>query len=208
MRIENDLPMSQPTGNSALQPSRDEFLKLFVAQLRYQDPLNPSDPSKMVADLAQLSAVEQTAALGARLDALVAQQASSTRVSLLGLFGRTVEAPADQVTIRDDSPLPVVADLPRAASNLTVVVKDAAGQEVRRVSLGARPAGPAPLLDTLDLPPGQYQVEVQAVDANGAPMNVRPTVHGTVTSIAFSDGGTRLFVGGLTLDPADIASVS
>ena len=38
---------------------KDEFLKLLVAQMKNQDPLNPMDGQQMAAQLAQFSSVEQ-----------------------------------------------------------------------------------------------------------------------------------------------------
>jgi len=38
---------------------KDEFLKLFIAQIQYQDPLNPLDSAEFTAQLAQFSSVEQ-----------------------------------------------------------------------------------------------------------------------------------------------------
>ncbi len=55
-------PGSATTG--ATTPSNqligtDAFLKLLVAELSHQDPLNAMDPSQMVAQLAQLSTVDE-----------------------------------------------------------------------------------------------------------------------------------------------------
>lgn len=46
--------------------SEDTFLKLFVAQLQNQDPLNPNeqDPTQMVSELAQFSQLEQLVNIG------------------------------------------------------------------------------------------------------------------------------------------------
>jgi flagellar basal-body rod modification protein FlgD len=46
--------------------SEDTFLKLFVAQLQNQDPLNPDEQSgtQMVSELAQFSQLEQTINIG------------------------------------------------------------------------------------------------------------------------------------------------
>ena len=38
---------------------KDAFLKLLVAQMKNQDPLNPQDPTQSVTQLAQFSALEQ-----------------------------------------------------------------------------------------------------------------------------------------------------
>ena len=46
--------------------SEETFLKLFVAQLQNQDPLNPNqqDPTQMVSELAQFSQLEQMVNIG------------------------------------------------------------------------------------------------------------------------------------------------
>lgn len=43
--------------NDAL--GKDEFLKLLVAQMKNQDPMNPMDGQQMAAQLAQFTSVEQ-----------------------------------------------------------------------------------------------------------------------------------------------------
>lgn len=57
---------SQKTGASSTSASstsvelgKDTFLQLLVEQMRYQDPLAPTDNAEMIAQLAQFSALEQ-----------------------------------------------------------------------------------------------------------------------------------------------------
>ena len=58
---------------------QDAFLKLLVAQLRYQNPLQPSDSLQFVTQLAQFSMLSELQAIHQRLDELAAQvQAGST----------------------------------------------------------------------------------------------------------------------------------
>ncbi len=52
--------------------SEQTFLKLFVAQLQNQDPLNPNqqDPTQMVSELAQFSQLEQMVNLGSQVGSI------------------------------------------------------------------------------------------------------------------------------------------
>jgi flagellar basal-body rod modification protein FlgD len=62
---------------------KDDFLKLLVGQLQHQDPMQPSDDTQFIGQMAQFSQLEQESNTAAATDQLV-------RVSSLGLIGRTV----------------------------------------------------------------------------------------------------------------------
>jgi len=76
---------------------RDAFLKLLVAQLKNQDPLNPLDNQQFVAQLAQLQSLEELRSLGEAVSVManlmLAGQAG-------GLLGRTVRALTPQGEVR------------------------------------------------------------------------------------------------------------
>jgi len=55
-------------GNSEL--GKDTFLKLLVAQIRNQDPLNPADGLQFVTQLAQFSELEQLMQMRQDLEAV------------------------------------------------------------------------------------------------------------------------------------------
>lgn len=71
---EPSTPRALPTNGNGM--GRDEFLKMLVAQLKNQDPLNPMDGKDMAAQLAQFSQVEQLIKLNESIDAQKAGQAS------------------------------------------------------------------------------------------------------------------------------------
>jgi flagellar basal-body rod modification protein FlgD len=79
-----------PTGGATDQVDaqttlgKDAFLKLLVAQLRYQNPMEPVDSSQFMAQTAQFSMVEKLEAMAAQTDALVAGEASQRAAGLLG----------------------------------------------------------------------------------------------------------------------------
>ncbi len=70
---------------------KDEFLKLLVTQLQYQDPLDPMDNAESIAQLAQFSALEQMQNVAEQVESL---RHASGLVEGLFLQGQHVEARA------------------------------------------------------------------------------------------------------------------
>jgi flagellar basal-body rod modification protein FlgD len=63
---------------------KDMFLKLLVAQLKYQNPMEPVDSSQFMAQTAQFTMVEKLEAMATQTDALVAGEAAQRAAGLLG----------------------------------------------------------------------------------------------------------------------------
>ncbi|WP_019996940.1 flagellar hook assembly protein FlgD [Aureimonas ureilytica] len=63
------------------------FLQLLVSQMKNQDPLNPTDPTQQMSQLASFSNVEQSIKLNQKLEAMTTLTAL-TSANLL--IGRTV----------------------------------------------------------------------------------------------------------------------
>lgn len=88
-----------PVENPGASLDRDAFLKLLVAQLKYQDPTKPADTSQMLAQSAQLTMVE-------RLDELTAAYQASAASQQLSLAGTIV---GRQISFLDEDATPVTA---------------------------------------------------------------------------------------------------
>jgi flagellar basal-body rod modification protein FlgD len=65
-----------------------DFMKILLTHLTYQDPLKPMDNQEFLAQMAQFTAVEQSQQLNERLQQLIDNQAALQSV---GLIGRNVE---------------------------------------------------------------------------------------------------------------------
>ena len=63
---------------------KDTFLKLLVAQLKYQNPLSPSDPSQFMAQTAQFSMVEKLEQMSSVTNELLVSERSRAATGLLG----------------------------------------------------------------------------------------------------------------------------
>jgi len=60
-------------------PTQETFLKLLVAQMKNQDPMNPTDSTQFISQLAQFSELEQVIAIRGDLDTQVAASAPKTQ---------------------------------------------------------------------------------------------------------------------------------
>ncbi len=65
-----------------------DFLRILVAQLNYQDPLKPMDNEQFVSQLAQFTSLQQTQSLNDKMGNLLTIQGAMQSV---GLIGRTVD---------------------------------------------------------------------------------------------------------------------
>ena len=67
---------------------QEQFLKILLAQLQFQDPLKPMDNQQFLAQMAQFSSLAQASQLNDRVDTLLTIQAATQSI---GLIGKTVE---------------------------------------------------------------------------------------------------------------------
>lgn len=91
---------------------KDAFLKLLVAQLRYQDPLNPAEGAEFMAQTAQFNMVEKLQELTAQNAELLASQRTIAGSSLIGRnvtytddAGLDVTGPVAGVRLTADGPV-------------------------------------------------------------------------------------------------------
>jgi flagellar basal-body rod modification protein FlgD len=66
---------------------KDDFLKLMVAQLQHQDPMNPMQDSDMMGQMASFSTLEQITNMATANQTIASNLTSS---GAIGLIGRTV----------------------------------------------------------------------------------------------------------------------
>ena len=82
------------SGTGGITPSKDLFLQLLVAQIKNQDPLNPTDGTQFVSQLAQFSELEQVVAIRGDLDSQIAASGASGTAGTTGTTGTTGTSPS------------------------------------------------------------------------------------------------------------------
>jgi flagellar basal-body rod modification protein FlgD len=80
-------PLTQAASGKNAELGKDQFLKLFVAQLQHQDPMNPMEDGDFMGQMASFSTLEQVTNMASANEAIAANLHLSQSV---GLIGRTV----------------------------------------------------------------------------------------------------------------------
>jgi flagellar basal-body rod modification protein FlgD len=76
--------------------SQNDFLKILLTQLQFQDPLKPLDNQDFIAQLAQFTNLEQTRELDDSVNTLLTIQSASQSI---GLIGKTVDVSSGSGTV-------------------------------------------------------------------------------------------------------------
>jgi flagellar basal-body rod modification protein FlgD len=83
-----DLKSMTGSGTAAKSPTdamgSDTFLKLLVAQLKYQDPSKPADGTALLGQTAQFQMVEKLQQLADQNTQLLSEQQASSAIALVG----------------------------------------------------------------------------------------------------------------------------
>jgi flagellar basal-body rod modification protein FlgD len=193
---------------------KDQFMKLLVAQLQNQDPLNPLDDKEFVAQLAQFSSLEQLTLVNDNLGSMQTTEGTLVNAQLVGLIGREVLVAGNTVHCdQGTTPHPLRFDLEQAAEQVTVSITDGRGTAVRCLTLGSCAAGTQSAGwdglgdDGEPLPSGDYTVTVNATDANGAPISAQTFVQSRVTGVTFESGSAELLLESGRTSPAAVLQV-
>ena len=119
-------------GSTAATPGNalglQDFLKILLTQLNYQDPLKPLDNQEFMAQMAQFTALEQSQRANEKLALLIANQAALQSV---GLIGRSVEVNTSSGKVTG-----TVTSLSLQGAAPTVSVTTSTGSLLADVSLG------------------------------------------------------------------------
>ena len=84
--------MYQPAAAASSGDDKEMFLNLMVAQLRYQDPMNPADSGEFLAQNAQFTALEKMQDVADQTAALLAAQISFGASGLVGRYVTYLDA--------------------------------------------------------------------------------------------------------------------
>jgi flagellar basal-body rod modification protein FlgD len=193
----------------ANQLGKDDFLKLLVAQLKNQNPLNPLANDQFISQSAQFSSLEALQNIQKGVEAMGGGAGEGQVLSgAAGLLGRPVAASNGRFNYTG-APVSLPFTLSGPVADTALEVTDASGTVLARQALGAKAAGSHTALFTPPagrvLPSGELRYRIVSMD--GGQSTVLPAVAGNVTGITMAGGQPVLQVGSVSISLADISSI-
>lgn len=131
---------SSATGAVSAQEQTDRFMKLLVAQLNNQDPMNPMDNAQMTSQIAQINTVSGIQELNATMQSMAAQFTSMQVLQGASMIGHGVMLESNTLSV-DGGVAKGAINLSSKADKVKIDIKTAGGQVLDTIDLGALPAG-------------------------------------------------------------------
>lgn len=187
---------------SSVDDVQNRFMTLLVTQMKNQDPLNPMDNAQVTSQMAQLSTVTGIDKLNTTMESLISSVQTGQSYQASSMIGHNVLTAGNTINTSGAGDYFGV-DLPIGADNLTITIKDSAGNPVRTLNLGKQDSGSIPFVwdgltdDGSVARTGGYQFDVNATIANSA-AEAQGLSYSQVMSISNSTNGIKLNLSNLT----------
>ena len=210
----NNTNTSAGSAYSSAVMGKDDFMKLLLAQMKYQDPLNPMESTEYAAQLAQFSSLEQLANLNENVtksmetNYFLTQSINNTMTA--ALIGKEVKMGNESITVNGQGSIGIGVDLPANAKSVRIQIFNEYGSLVKEVEHKNLLQGENKLSwDCTDnngskVVNGKYTYKVEATSNSGSAMTVKGYTWGTIDSIRFTDEGAKFVVNGSEYNLSDI----
>ncbi len=192
---------------------KNDFLKMLVAQLQAQDPLNPMDSTGFTAQLAQFSSLEQLQNINANLASMKNTQRATTNAKSVDFIGKVITASGNNFALKSGEETSLNYSLEQDAESVYLKIYDLDGNFVQDLELGAQASGKYVAgwdgrnFKGQSMPSGRYSFEVMAVDSKGDVVPSNTYTSGEVSGVNFKDGQANLLVDGQQIALGDVVQV-
>ena len=188
---------------------KDDFLKMLLAQLKNQDPLNPQDGTQFASQLAQFSSLEQLSNLNTEIQNQSLSMTTMAHTQAVGMIGKTVTMTNANSLVAAGKPMDIGYTLDKDAQSVVVSVLDQDGAVVKTIEATNQKSGQNSV--TWDMgaeTTGNYTFQVAAKDASGNDVTASTMSQGIVEAVQFKQNKIYVVVNGQEMPFSDVVSVS
>ncbi|OYV26398.1 MAG: flagellar hook capping protein [Acidocella sp. 20-63-7] len=184
------------TSGSASTLTQADFLQLLTAQLKYQSPTSPANPTQMASEFAAISTVNGIDQLNTQVSNIQSSTAAAQMAQASTLVGKQVAVSGDALVPNAAGSATGVFNLAGPAQSVNVSVLNPNGTIANTINLGALSAGQQNFTWSNGTPGTQYTYQVNAVSAAGNAVSATPYTVYTVQGVNVSGTSPTLNVQG------------
>ena len=187
---------STSSSGSAASLTQSDFLQLLTAQLKYQSPTSPADPTQMASEFAAISTVDGINALNTKISNLSTSTGAAQMAQASALVGKQVAVSGNNLIAGTSGTAEGAFTLASPSQNTTVTILSQNGSVAGTLNLGALPAGQQSFSWDGGTAGTTYTYNVTAADSTGAAVTATPYTVYTVQGINLSGTSPTLNVTG------------
>lgn len=179
---------------------KDDFMKLLLIQLQYQDPTEPMDTEKILTQTSQLAALEASDNTKKALENLTASLGNSQQFSTIAAIGKTADLGSDAIAHDKGSTSTFEVYFPNDIQQGVVDISDSDGNVVGTIDVGTNPSGvysfdwDGQTTTGIQAESGIYHVKARYSDSDGNNQETRLGAY-PIESVRFDRGSTYVKVG-------------
>jgi len=204
---------SQTNSSSENVLDKDAFLKLLVAELQNQNPLEPMDNKDFVSQMAQFTSMEQMTNMSQSLQSFLGSMESTGKLQASAVVGKFAVVEGKEINISGGFAQQITYTI-ETPSEVILQVKDEEGNIILEENLGFKEAG----IDTfqwdgrnndgITQEDGTYDYQLFAIDSEGNRVEFGGVKGGIVQAIQFRDNEIYILVSGERYNFKDIVEIS
>ncbi len=179
---------------------KDDFMKLLLIQLQYQDPTEPMDTEKILTQTSQLAALEASDNTKTALENLTASLGNSQQFATISAIGKTADLGSDAIAFDQGSATDFEVYFPNSIQQGTVEISDGDGNVVGTIDVGTNPAGvyafqwDGTTSTGASADSGVYHISASYSDQDGVVRSTRLGAY-PIESVRFDNGSTYVKLG-------------
>ncbi|KTC77965.1 flagellar hook assembly protein FlgD [Legionella brunensis] len=200
--------MGQGAPVSPKSLGQSDFLRLMVAQVQHQDPLEPQTNGDFLSQLAQFSTNDGITKMQESIQNLASSLQSNQALQASALVGRKVLVNSNVMNLGQEGEAKAAVDVPAGVDNLNAEIYSESGELIRKIPLGQQSAGLCEFSwDGFNqkgerVPAGKYTVKVNGI-YSGQEVALKTMTAANVDSVSLGQNGE-----GVKLNVAGVGSVS
>lgn len=204
---------SSSTTNPNGTLGKDDFLKLLLLELKYQDPTSPMDSEKILTQTSQLATLESSENTNKALEALAASLTSSMQYSGISAIGKIADTGSNAIVLEEGSSSDFQIYFPNNVTSGNVNIMDVNGNILKTMPIGATNAGVAQYSwdgtnnNNVPLDAGIYYAESTYTKTDGTTGTSRVGLY-PIESIKFDSGKTYAKLGSSYVDFSTIKEIT